>query len=165
VFLPSEDEWYKAAYYNPATSSYFQFPTSSNTPPTASPATATPNSANYHFALGYGFTNDKLTDVGAYSGTTSAYGAFDMGGNVFQWNEAVITNIFGQIFRGLRGGAFYDDASDLVSSFQANNSPFNTYVGWGFRVASIPEPSSIALLAIGAIGLAAAARRRRQAVA
>ncbi len=35
VFLPSENEWYKAAYYNPATSSYFQYPTSSNTVPTA----------------------------------------------------------------------------------------------------------------------------------
>ncbi len=33
VFLPSEDEWYKAAYYNPTTSSYFQYPTSSNTAP------------------------------------------------------------------------------------------------------------------------------------
>ena len=33
VFLPSENEWYKAAYYNPATSSYFQYPTSSNTAP------------------------------------------------------------------------------------------------------------------------------------
>ena len=30
----------------------------------------------------------NLTDVGAYTGTTSPYGAFDMGGNVFQWNEA-----------------------------------------------------------------------------
>ena len=44
VFLPSENEWYKAAYYNPGTSSYFQYPTSSNTAPTASGPTAAPNS-------------------------------------------------------------------------------------------------------------------------
>jgi formylglycine-generating enzyme required for sulfatase activity len=25
IFLPSENEWYKAAYYNPATKSYFQY--------------------------------------------------------------------------------------------------------------------------------------------
>ena len=30
----------------------------------------------------------NLTDVGAYTGTTSPYGEFDMGGNVYQWNEA-----------------------------------------------------------------------------
>ena len=30
IVLPSENEWYKAAYYNPATSSYFLYATSSN---------------------------------------------------------------------------------------------------------------------------------------
>ena len=69
VFLPSENEWYKAAYYNPATSSYFQYPTSSNTVPTATTPTSTPNSVNYGFAVG------NLTAVGAYTGTTSPYGA------------------------------------------------------------------------------------------
>ena len=29
------DEWYKAAYYNPTTSTYFDFPNGSNTAPTA----------------------------------------------------------------------------------------------------------------------------------
>ena len=33
--LPSMDEWYKAAYYNPTTSTYFDFPNGSNTAPTA----------------------------------------------------------------------------------------------------------------------------------
>src|SRR4051812_4022942 len=35
-WLPSEDEWYKAAYYNPFTSSYYDYPTSSNEMPTGS---------------------------------------------------------------------------------------------------------------------------------
>ncbi len=38
VFLPSDNEWFKAAYYNPVTGSYFQYPTSSNTAPTPGPA-------------------------------------------------------------------------------------------------------------------------------
>ena len=67
IFLPSQNEWYKAAYYNPATSSYYQYATSSNSAPTATGPTATPNSANYNDVVG------KLTDVGAYSGTTSPY--------------------------------------------------------------------------------------------
>jgi len=33
VFLPSENEWYKAAYYDPATSSYHQFATGTNSQP------------------------------------------------------------------------------------------------------------------------------------
>src|SRR4051812_13447834 len=47
-FLPSENEWYKAAYYNPTTSSYFDYPTSSNGAPGNSPPTSSVgNSANY----------------------------------------------------------------------------------------------------------------------
>ena len=57
VFLPSENEWYKAAYYNPATSSYYLYPTSSNSTPNASGPTSTPNSANYANAVG------SLTEV------------------------------------------------------------------------------------------------------
>ena len=69
VVLPNENEWFKAAYYNSATKSYYAFPTSSNTPPTASAPTATPNSANFNNVVG------GETDVGAYTGTTSPYGA------------------------------------------------------------------------------------------
>src|SRR5262249_50598966 len=46
VFIPSQDEWYKAAYYNPNTKSYFLYPTASDTPPTATTLTSAPNSAN-----------------------------------------------------------------------------------------------------------------------
>ena len=83
IFLPSEDEWYKAAYYNPNTRSYYQYPTSSNTAPTASGATATPNSANYGNVVGH------LTAVGAYTGTTSPDGAFDMGGRRFSMERSL----------------------------------------------------------------------------
>ena len=48
VFLPSLNEWYKAAYYDPSTSSYFQYPTSSNTAPTFSEPTSLPNHANFN---------------------------------------------------------------------------------------------------------------------
>ena len=81
VFLPSESEWTKAAYYNSVTGSYYAYPTSNNTAPTWTGPTATPNSVNYNNAVG------NVTDVGAYAGTISPCGAFDMGGNVFQWTD------------------------------------------------------------------------------
>jgi sulfatase modifying factor 1 len=100
----------------------------------------------------------NLTDVGAYTGTTSPYGAFDMGGDVFQWNEALISGSF----RGLRGGSFYDGYSNfLQSSMRDYNNPsyFAGYV-LGFRVAStIPEPST-GVLAVIASGMLWWWRRR-----
>jgi formylglycine-generating enzyme len=146
IFLPSENEWYKAAYYDPTTSSYFLYPTSSNSAPTASHPTALANHANFNHDIG------NLTDVGAYSGTTSPYGAFDMGGDVNQWNEALIN---GSI-RGLRGGSF-SDGSGLMQSTSGRatvlGSPEFAYGNVGFRVASVPEPST-GVLAVLACGLA-----------
>lgn len=140
VFLPSQDEWYKAAYYNPATSSYYRYPTSSDTAPASSSPTATPNSANY----GVGGAGN-LTDVGAYSGTTSPYGAFDMAGNVWQWNESfgVAAN------RVFRGGSFFYTAEFLAGGGRNFRPPFVEFGDLGFRVAAvIPEPSTGVMAAI-----------------
>lgn len=155
VFLPSENEWYKAAYYNPATSSYFEYPTSSNTAPVATGPSVAPNSANYNFAVG------NPTNVGAYGGTTSPYGAFDMGGNINQWNEALID----PAHRGYRGGAWSSEAFFLQSSFRNNNNATFPYFLLGFKVAGIsivPEPSTGVLTGLAFVGFAAWVQRWRK---
>jgi formylglycine-generating enzyme len=126
VWLPTENEWYKAAYYNPGGSSYNLYPTSSSLAPTASGPTALANQANFNNAVG------NLTDVGAYTGTMSPYGAFDMGGNVFQWDEALISGSS----RGVRGGSFGSGSFVLQSSTQFINNPSVVSNNVGFRVAS-----------------------------
>jgi formylglycine-generating enzyme required for sulfatase activity len=157
IFLPSENEWYKAAYYNPTTNSYFAYPTSSSTPPNDTGPTSAPNSANYG-AVG------NLTPVGAYSRTTSPYGAYDMGGDVYQWNEALIAGTY----RGLRGGDFSTFEGDLASSNRTYLLPTieaEERVFTGFRLASVPEPSTAALAALASMGfIGLASRRRRSAM-
>jgi formylglycine-generating enzyme required for sulfatase activity len=141
VFLPSENEWFKAAYYNPATSSYYFYATSSGTAPTATGPTAAPNAANFNDAVG------NLTAVGAYSGTVSPYGAYDMNGDVMQWNQASIDGSN----RGVRGGSFIDSAGGLGLSNRIFLGATSEDYNYGFRVASVvstPEPSAGVLAAI-----------------
>jgi formylglycine-generating enzyme required for sulfatase activity len=94
VFLTSEDEWYKAAYYDAVSTSYFNYPAGSDTQTTCTTPGPTANAANC------GLVFDDLTNVGSYTGSLSPYGTFDQGGNVWEWNETIIEGIT----RGLRGG-------------------------------------------------------------
>jgi len=145
VFLPSEDEWYKAAYYKGGGTGagYWDYPTESDIAPTAEapPGTDLTNgSANYYD--GSFVDNTYYTTVaGAYGFKPSdgAYGTFDQGGNVWEWNEADILDD-GQ-YRGLRGGSFssYDY---YLHAMDRNGDGDPTDEGYyiGFRVAKVPGP-------------------------
>jgi formylglycine-generating enzyme required for sulfatase activity len=167
VFLPTEDEWYKAAYHQPATlggdsDDYWLYATQSNSAPTIATATsigdiANPGQsvANYLNGADWNGLNGNVTTVGS-AGSTSYYGAFDMNGNVWEWNETSNTSGSG---RGVRGGAFASGAGPLWSSGRFFIDPSFESSSDGFRLASpIPGPGSVALLAVGAPLLA---RRRR----
>ena len=143
VYLPSEDEWYKAAYYSAANTSYSLYPNGQNTITTAD--------ANYNNSVG------STTNVGTYSSDPSSYGTFDQGGNVWEWNDAVISGSS----RGLRGGSFNDGGDGLRASYRGASDVDPAYEGGdvGFRVASVPEPTSL-LLTMLAGGVMLARRKR-----
>jgi formylglycine-generating enzyme required for sulfatase activity len=142
VYIPTEDEWYKAAYYSAADTSYSLYPNGQDTITTAD--------ANYGNVVG------STTDVGSYSGDGSSYGTFDQGGNVWEWNDAVM---FGS-WRGLRGGSFDDIEFNLHASRRSGNDPSGELIDVvGFRVASVPEPTSL-LLTMLAGGVMLARRKR-----
>ncbi len=126
VYIPSENEWYKAAYYSAANTSYSLYPNGQNTITTAD--------ANYNSSVG------STTNVGTYSSDPSSYGTNDQGGNVYEWNDAVISGSS----RGLRGGAWGNGVLGLRSSSRFDG-PTGESFSIGFRVAAVPEPTSMVL--------------------
>lgn len=150
--LPTEDEWYKAAYYDPDTESYFLYPTGSDTAPASEVPSGGENSANYAGPITPP-SQGNLSDVGAYLDSASPYGTFDQGGNLFEWNETWIWHEE-QWKRGSRGGSFYHSSlADELAASAAKMSwaPTGQYATYGFRVVMIPEPGAFGLLLCGAI--------------
>jgi formylglycine-generating enzyme required for sulfatase activity len=141
VFLPSGHEWYKAAYYNPATAAYFNYPTSSNTGPTGEPPPGGTNSANYDLFVG------DFTPVGSYIFSPGPYGTFDQGGNAAEWNEMLVQ----QGVRGAFGGAISWPLAGLHASGTGGAGPATDHPVIGFRVARVPEPATLALLVCAAL--------------
>ena len=152
IFLTSENEWYKAAYFSPLTASYFDYPTGSNVPPTCSSPSSAPNRAN---CAGYDFL-----PVGSFPGSRSPSGTYDQGGNAMEWTEAIGTNVYGDPTRILRGGNYAFIADAMASSIRFGNDPTASFNDdYGFRLAMVPEPGTGLLVIAGLIGLAI--RRRR----
>jgi len=149
IFLTSENEWYKAAYYNAISTSYFDYPPGSDTQTTCSGPTAVANRANCGNAV------SNLTIRGSYTGSASPYGTFDQGGNVYEWNESIVAGTQ----RGIRGGGFVDAAAFTAASSSNFQSPQSAFSSYGFRVASIPEPGTGLLLMMGLLGIASWRRR------
>ena len=97
------------------------------------------------------------------AGGLSAYGTMEQNGNVREWNESAYDGINNSSSenRAWRGGAWFYAADSLRSSIRFDLSPAASYNEIGFRVASVPEPSSTVLMI--SAGLLAIARRRRRA--
>ncbi len=142
AFLPSENEWHKAAYYNPLTQTYFRYATGSGIlpnylldPQDSNAANYTPGgwpNPDYNLAIGH------VTDVGAFASSPSPYGTFDQSGNVWEWTEATIL-VGSTAFRAMRGGTYSEIWDHLTAAYRGSGPPDGDYVGVGFRLASIAD--------------------------
>ena len=155
-FLPNTDEWYKAAYYDPQNNNYYRFPTSSDEQPAWVMSGTT--GAVYHVS--------GPSDVDN-AGALSPYGTMAQGGNISEWEETsydLENNSVGEN-RGYRGGSFISievaNQTGLESDIRASLDPVVHSEYLGFRVASVPEPSALSLLAVGLGALAMMRRHRR----
>jgi len=138
-FLPSENEWYKAAYYDPnkngGSGGYWLYPTGSDTAPTPVASGTAAATAVYN----------QPWETGPASvfqaGGLSDYGTMGQIGNVWQWEENAYTgyNIDPSAIRGIRSGiwhaASYLSALNREGYGEANNG----YSNVGFRIASVDD--------------------------
>ena len=154
VFLTNEDEWYKAAFYDAVTQSFFDYASDSDSQIHCATPGGAPDSANCSDALG------APSFVGAYLNSIGPNGTFDQNGNLSEWTESR----YGNFSRIVRGGSFRTGAVLALSSSSRSSStasyPGQEFVG--FRVASvIPEPSTALLLGVGLLELSRRSRSSR----
>ncbi len=140
--LPTLDEWYKAAWFNPRSTNRIAYEAYSL------------NDANNidHSMLTVGTGGANVDDhmsapwaVG--TGGAELNGTFDMTGNVWEWTEAFVQRGEGQTVWLRVGGAWNSTSFNLASGAShltslTHQDPIFEGGSTGFRMVVIPEPSS-----------------------
>jgi formylglycine-generating enzyme len=143
--LPTEDEWYKAAYY-----------TGNNGDLWSNYANGTDTAPTWGTTDGWNYYNNEYVNGSPNYTWTAGYGGkeqngtYDMMGNVCEWMEDS-----GGV---IRGGSFMDYGKSMRSSSRSNTDPSYESYPIGFRVVAIPEPATALSLMLG--GLVIAGYRR-----
>lgn len=136
-WIPSEDEWYKAAYYDPTRSGankYWQYPTRSDELPAATTPPGNSNAANYDGSMSDGL---KITPVGAYTTSVSYYGTFDQAGLLWEWNDKTVSDHDGNpVTRGMRGGSWSLGIINISKYGPRDYEPTYDDDDTGFRLAT-----------------------------
>lgn len=159
--LPTLDEWYKAAYYDPnkpGGAGFWDYPTRSRDVPSNALDPNGTNNANYHiggpespdYTIGPPYYR---TEVGAFASSPGPYGTFDQAGNVLQWVETAQPNVLQ--WRRLAGGSFIGQGessrADNNASSEGGSDAVVLNYRFGFRVAYVPEPAALLLMIAGAM--------------
>jgi formylglycine-generating enzyme required for sulfatase activity len=143
-FLPTEDEWVKAAYWNGTSLQTYANASSGDL------VLGLPDPAKWNYLASAGSEPWNVT-----SGINELNGTYNMMGNVWEHIESPYSsgNYLSDFNTVLRGGSYSHQPGDdaLASSYRYYSYTDNEYDNVGFRVASIPEPCTLSLLAIGGL--------------
>jgi formylglycine-generating enzyme required for sulfatase activity len=131
--LPTESEWYKAAYFKPDGSGYSIYGNGTDTPPVAGVDTNCDRAVHHPWNVG--------------TGTVEQNGTFDMMGNIQEITETLQQGSYPSV----RGGPFDDSLFWIKSSIRNSYMKSSQGTDAGFRIASIPEPTTILLFSLSAL--------------
>jgi len=153
--LPTEDEWYKAAYYKGGgnIAGYYDYATLSDTPPSNQVTVPDEgNNANFYVNYPVEYTIGApyyRTEVGEFEWSFSAYRTYDQSGNVQEWTETR-EGTYGRVYRG---GGWPNVHWGLHAGARNCDGVLQVGMDRGFRVARVPEPGTMGLLALGGLAL------------
>jgi sulfatase modifying factor 1 len=153
-FLPSIDEWHKGAYGSPS-GAFYKYATGSNNPPT--PVNEGTNEGSTVYEQNFNQGPADITNAGGLS----PFGTMAQDGNVFEWMETARDGINDSASenRGDRSLSWFYGRGAFGSDILTNVTPLSEDFDQGFRVAMIPEPSSLSLFLAGWAVLMAGRRR------
>ncbi len=138
--LPTEDEWYKAAYFKPDASGYSLYANGTDIAPSGT-------EANYS-------ANGNYTAWTVGAGLQEQNGTVDMMGNVWEWMEDS-----GGV---IRSGSYFDSEPFLRSPHRYGSyNPADENLSIGFRVVAIPEPATALSLVLGGLLIVGYRRMRK----
>jgi sulfatase modifying factor 1 len=153
-WIPTLDEWIKAAHYDPnrngqGQGGYWIYSITRDTAPVPGPPPSMGGAGEANFGFSTGPVNPFSVPLGAYSSITSPWGLYDAAGATREWLESVHYSFGVPTSRDLDGSAWTDSpgnvAGDAVMYFGSDSPSISTY-DLGFRIASsVPAPSCCAL--------------------
>jgi len=121
--IATENEWYKAAYFDPEKPGgpgYWPYAVKGGSAPACN------------------LNSDTPTDVGSFTAAPSPWGTFDQDGNVWEYNETMTGDKV-----GLRGGSFYMNDKD---AYLLSSTRYDVYgakwPNYGFRVVALGSGKS-----------------------
>ena len=152
--LPTSDEWYKAAFYDPEEERYFAY-VGSDSPLTAVASGNMPGTAVFE-------TEGPAAVMDA--GGPNQYGLVGMAGNLSEWSESASTIIpdFPSEQRRLHFGGSFLNRPEHGTSLRLSTHPQDLApTSFGIRIAAVPEPDASRLTAIAVLLSSLIARGRR----
>lgn len=163
-YIPLENEWYKAAYYSPSLNGgaggYYLYATQSDVRPVngigggLNQANYLGSNGKYTVTQSTTFTTGQnyLTEVDAFSGSSSYYGTLGQNGNVYHLNDL---NGVASSSRGLRGGFWASGDPPLQAPTFANVSTAREANDAGFVLAAPDQTYSMWAESHGLVGSSA----------